>query len=57
MDEVGHVVILHHPFQSAEEAARLAVAPADPLASRFTPSYGMVLKLIRNPFTQNKPEN
>ncbi len=46
MDELGHVVIVHHPFESAEEAFRLAIAPPDPLASRFTPSYGMVLNLL-----------
>jgi superfamily II RNA helicase len=46
MDEVGHVVVLHHPFESVEDAAKLAVAPADPLSSRFTPSYGMVLNLL-----------
>ncbi len=39
MDEVGHVVILHHPFQSAEEAARLAVAPPDPLGQ---PVYAII---------------
>lgn len=46
MDEVGHVLVLHHPFESVEDAAKLAVAPSDPLSSRFTPSYGMVLNLL-----------
>jgi len=46
MDEVGHVIVLHHPFESVEAAAKLATAPADPLSSRFTPSYGMVLNLL-----------
>ncbi len=46
MDDLGHVVILHHPFESVQDAARLAVAPPDPLASRFSPSYGMVLNLL-----------
>jgi superfamily II RNA helicase len=46
MDEVGHVVVLHHPFESVDDAAKLAVAEADPLSSRFTPSYGMVLNLL-----------
>jgi len=46
MDEVGHVVVLHHPFESVEDAAKLAVAPPDPLKSRFTPSYGMALNLL-----------
>lgn len=47
MDEVGHVVVLHHPFESVEDGAKLAVAPADPLQSQFTPSYGMVLNLLQ----------
>jgi len=47
MDEVGHVVVLHHPFESVEDAARLAAAPPDPLRSQFTPSYGMVLNLLQ----------
>ncbi len=46
MDEVGHVVVLHNSFEPVDDAARLATAPADPLASRFTPSYGMVLNLL-----------
>ncbi len=46
MDEVGHVVVLNHPFESVEDAAKLAIAPPDPLSSRFTPSYGMVLNLL-----------
>lgn len=47
MDEVGHVVVLHHPFEAVEEAAKLSAAPPDPLTSRFTPSYGMVLNLLQ----------
>ncbi len=47
MDEVGHVVVLSHPFEAVEDAAKLATAPADPLSSRFTPSYGMVLNLLQ----------
>ncbi|MBI4533986.1 MAG: DEAD/DEAH box helicase [Candidatus Melainabacteria bacterium] len=46
MDEVGHVIVLHHPFESVEDAAKLATAPADPLSSRFAPSYAMVLNLL-----------
>jgi superfamily II RNA helicase len=46
MDEVGHVVVLHHPFESVDDAAKLAIADPDPLSSRFTPSYGMVLNLL-----------
>lgn len=47
MDEVGHVVVLHHPFEAVEDAGKVAVAPPDPLTSRFTPSYGMVLNLLQ----------
>lgn len=47
MDPVGHVVVVHHPLEPVEDAARLARAPADPLESRFTPSYGMVLNLLQ----------
>lgn len=47
MDEVGHVVVLRHPFEHVEDVAKLAVAAADPLTSRFTPSYGMVLNLLQ----------
>ncbi len=46
MDDLGHVVILHHPFESVQDAARLAAAPSDPLVSQFSPSYGMVLNLL-----------
>jgi superfamily II RNA helicase len=46
MDEVGHVVVLHNTFESVEDAAKLATAHPDPLSSRFTPSYGMVLNLL-----------
>ena len=47
MDEIGHVVVLRHPFEHIEDVAKLATAPADPLSSRFTPSYGMVLNLLQ----------
>lgn len=47
MDEIGHVVVLRHPFEHVEDVARLATAKADPLTSRFTPSYGMVLNLLQ----------
>jgi superfamily II RNA helicase len=47
MDDLGHVVVLNHPFESVEDASKLATAPPDPLSSRFTPSYGMVLNLLQ----------
>ncbi|MHB2018938.1 MAG: DEAD/DEAH box helicase [Candidatus Xenobia bacterium] len=47
MDDVGHVVTIHRAYETPEEAARLAVAEADPLVSQFTPNYGMVLNLLQ----------
>lgn len=47
MDELGYVVVLRHPFEHVEDVAKLATAKADPLNSRFTPSYGMVLNLLQ----------
>ncbi|MBY0552787.1 MAG: DEAD/DEAH box helicase [Candidatus Obscuribacterales bacterium] len=47
MDEIGHVVVLRHPFEHVEDVAKLASAPPDALSSRFTPSYGMVLNLLQ----------
>jgi len=48
MDPVGHVVVLRDPYRPVEEAARLATSPPDPLLSRFTPTYGLVLNLLRH---------
>lgn len=48
MDEIGHVVVVNHPMEPVEDAAALARASADPLVSRFTPGYGMVLNLLQN---------
>jgi superfamily II RNA helicase len=48
MDAVGHVVVLPDQYKPMEEAARLAAAPPDPLISRFTPTYGLVLNLLRH---------
>jgi superfamily II RNA helicase len=47
MDTIGYVVVVSSPFDSPEEMARLASSPPDPLNSRFTPSYGMVLNLLQ----------
>ncbi len=47
MDEVGNVVVVYHPNEPVDQAAELAVAPADPLVSHFTPCYGMVLNLLQ----------
>ncbi|MCR5660696.1 MAG: DEAD/DEAH box helicase, partial [bacterium] len=48
MDEIGHVVITFNPHEPVVNAAELANSPADPLASHFTPCYGMVLNLLQN---------
>jgi superfamily II RNA helicase len=46
-DKVGYVVTIQSPFEGAKEAAFLATSEAEPLRSRFTPSYGMVLNLLQ----------
>lgn len=46
MDREGHVVIIEDPRRPTARAARLAAAGADPLLSRFAPSYSMVLNLL-----------
>ena len=47
MDTIGYVVTVSNRFQSAQETARLASSPPDPLNSQFTPTYGMVLNLLQ----------
>lgn len=47
MDEVGHVVVIHSDYENVNEVFTLAKAQADPLVSRFTPGYGMVLNLLQ----------
>jgi superfamily II RNA helicase len=47
MDEVGYVTIVGTSFQSPEEVAELASSTSDPLGSKFTPSYSMVLNLLQ----------
>lgn len=47
MDEVGHVVVIHSDYENLDEVGALARAGADPLVSRFTPVYGMVLNLLQ----------
>jgi superfamily II RNA helicase len=41
------VVTVQSRFEGVREAGQLATAPADPLVSQFTPSYGMVLNLLQ----------
>ncbi|EDY37197.1 DSHCT domain family [Cyanobium sp. PCC 7001] len=47
LDSQGYVVTVQSRFEGVREAGQLALAPADPLASQFTPSYGMVLNLLQ----------
>lgn len=47
MDEIGYVVVAGTPFQSPEEVAELVLSDANPLESRFAPSYSMVLNLLQ----------
>lgn len=47
MDPVGYVIIVSSQYEGAMEAATLASSPADPLNSQFTPTYGMVLNLLK----------
>ena len=47
MDEIGYVTIIGTPFQSPDEVAGLVLGGANPLESRFTPCYSMVLNLLQ----------
>lgn len=47
MDKVGYVTIVGTPFQSPQEVADLVLSDANPLESRFAPSYSMVLNLLQ----------
>ena len=47
MDEIGYVVIVGTPFQSPEEVYELATSGSNPLESKFSPSYSMVLNLLQ----------
>jgi superfamily II RNA helicase len=47
MDEVGYVTIVGSAFQSPEEVAELVLSDANPLESKFSPSYSMVLNLLQ----------
>lgn len=47
MDEIGYVVIAGSPFQTPEEVAELVLSDANPLESKFSPSYSMVLNLLQ----------
>ncbi len=47
MDEIGYVIIVGTAFQSPEEVAELVLSDANPLESKFAPSYSMVLNLLQ----------
>lgn len=47
MDEVGYVIIVGSAFQTPEEVAELVLSDANPLESKFSPSYSMVLNLLQ----------
>lgn len=47
MDEVGYVTVVGTSFQTPEEVAELVLSDANPLESRFAPSYSMVLNLLQ----------
>ncbi len=48
MDKIGYVVIMGTQFQTPEEAAELVKSSSNPLESRFSPRYSMVLNLLQN---------
>ena len=47
MDEIGYVVVIGTPFQTPDEVAQLVLSDANPLESKFSPSYSMVLNLLQ----------
>ena len=47
MDEVGYVTIVGTMFQTPEEVGNLVKSDSNPLESRFSPSYSMVLNLLQ----------
>ncbi len=48
MDKIGYVVIMGTQFQTPDEVAELVKSSSNPLESRFSPSYSMVLNLLQN---------
>ena len=47
MDDIGYVTIVGTAFQSPEEVAQLVKSDANPLESRFSPTYSMVANLLQ----------
>ena len=56
MDEIGYVVIIGTPFQTPEEVYNLAMSGSNPLESKFSPCYSMVLNLLQR-FRLKKQKN
>lgn len=46
MDTCGYVITISSPYETASEIALLARSHPEPLNSRFSPSYGMVVNLL-----------
>lgn len=47
MDEIGYVVVIGTPFQTPDEVAQLVLSDSNPLESKFSPRYSMVLNLLQ----------
>src|SRR5574344_1598625 len=47
MDKVGYVTVVGTMFQTPDEVAELVLSASNPLESRFSPSYSMVLNLLQ----------
>lgn len=47
MDEVGYVTVVGTSFQTPDEVAELVQSDSNPLESKFSPSYSMVLNLLQ----------
>lgn len=47
MDKIGYVTVVGTQFQTPDEVAELVLSDANPLESRFSPSYSMVLNLLQ----------
>ncbi len=47
MDEVGYVTVVGTSFQTPEDVAELVLSDANPLESRFSPGYSMVLNILQ----------
>lgn len=56
MDDVGFVTVVGSSFHPPDEVASLASSAADPLGSKFTSSYSMVLNLLQRFSVENAKE-